>query len=389
MNNLIRYVHASVRGVESLVRGLGIASMYLLLVILAVLMFPVFARGGDISTIWALETAQFAVGAYYILGAGWSLQQGAHVRMDFLYANWKPRTKAIVDSITSFFVLFYLVVMLLGGWDSCAYAVVAKQINHTVWAPYMAPIKIAMEIGIFFMFLQMVMEFAKSLLIVFRHPVDPVDDDREEERLYEGRATRPTFWLTFAVCGAAAAVGAAMLFYGIPRVTSGGGFGLLLTIVGGFFAVGAPLALIPVTVRRLHDLDMSGWWAIGFLLFSLVPGLGVFTMLGEAILLGQDGAPGTTGFGPDPKGRDLIQVFDPRIPKKPVPIPEVPVPAEPDVERPYWTPYLVFFGIGIAFLASGFGLAAACSNPTWFVLGALVFLLSLLFLIRGVVCMNR
>ena len=136
MNAIAKYV----RCVEFLVRGLGVASMYLLLVILAVLMFPVFARGGDISTIWALETAQFAVGAYYILGAGWSLQQGAHVRMDFLYANWKPRTKAIVDAATSFFVLFYLVVMLLGGWESCAYAVVAKQINHSVWAPYMAPI---------------------------------------------------------------------------------------------------------------------------------------------------------------------------------------------------------------------------------------------------------
>ena len=114
MNALVKYV----RGVESLVRGLGIAAMYLLLVILAVLMFPVFARGSGINTIWALEMAQFAVGAYYLLGAGWTLQRGAHVRMDFLYANWKPRTKAIVDAVTSFFVLFYLVVMLLGGWDS-------------------------------------------------------------------------------------------------------------------------------------------------------------------------------------------------------------------------------------------------------------------------------
>ena len=135
MNALVKYV----RGVESLVRGLGIAAMYLLLVILAVLMFPVFARGSGINTIWALEMAQFAVGAYYLLGAGWTLQRGAHVRMDFLYANWKPRTKAIVDAVTSFFVLFYLAVMLLGGWDSCAYAVVAKQVNHTVWELWLLP----------------------------------------------------------------------------------------------------------------------------------------------------------------------------------------------------------------------------------------------------------
>lgn len=385
MNTLTKYV----RGVEFLVRGLGIAAMYLLLVILAVLMFPVFARGGDISTIWALETAQFAVGAYYILGAGWSLQQGAHVRMDFLYANWKPRTKAIVDAITAFFVLFYLVVMLLGGWDSCAYAVFAKQCNHTVWAPYMAPIKIAMEIGIFFMFLQMTAELARSLLIIFRKPVPEADPEREEARLYEGRATRPVYWKTFAASAAAGALGALLLAWGLGRVTPEGGLGLLATIVGGFLAVAAPLATIPAAVRRFHDLDCSGWWAVGFALFALVPGLGVLTLIGELILLGQDGAPGTTGFGPDPKGRDLIHVFDPRLPKRPAPIPDVPVPAEPDVEHPYWTPYLVFASVGVVSLAFGYVLAACCSNPTWFVLGALVFLFSMLFLIRGVLCSHR
>lgn len=385
MNALAKYV----RGVEFLVRGLGIAAMYLLLVILAVLLFPVLARGGDVSTIWALETAQFAVGAYYILGAGWSLQQGAHVRMDFLYANWKPRTKAAVDAVTSFFVLFYLVVMLLGGWDSCAYAVVARQINHTVWAPYMAPIKIAMEIGIFFMFLQMTAEFARSLMVVLRKPIDPPDAEKEEESLYEGRAGRPACWKAFAACAAAGALGAAMLFYGVPRVTPEGGFGLLLTIVGGFLALGAPIAAVPAAIRRFHDLDMSGWWAVGFLLFALVPGLGVFTMVGAAVLLAQDGAPGTTGYGPDPKGRDLIKVFDPRIPRRPAPIPEVPVPAEPGAKRARWTPVLVLAAAGVLSLAGGFGLAAACSNPTWFLLGAAAFLISLLLLIRGVLCMNR
>ena len=385
MNALVKYV----RVVESLVRGLGLASMYLLLVILAVLMFPVFARGSDVSTIWALETAQFAVGAYYTLGAGWSLQQGAHVRMDFLYANWRPRTKAVVDAVTSAFVLFYLVVMLLGGWDSCAYAVVSRQVNHTVWAPYMAPIKIAMEVGIFFMFLQMTAELAKSLLAVCGRPVDPPDPEREEARLYEGRTPRSSYWRTVAACASAGALGALLLFVGIPRVTPGGGFGLLLVIAGGFLALAAPFAAIPATVRRFHDLDLSGWWAAAFGLFALVPGLGIFAMLGAALLLGQDGAPGTTDYGPDPKGRDLIKVFDPHIPMKPAPAPAVPVAAEPDKVHPYWTPYIVFAGAGVACLAAGFACAAACSNPTWFVAGAAVFLVSVLFLIRGVLCMNR
>ena len=385
MNVLVKYV----RGVEFLVRGLGIASMYLLLVILAVLMFPVFARGGEISTIWALETAQFAVGAYYILGAGWSLQQNAHVRMDFLYANWKPRTKAIVDAATSFFVLFYLAVMLLGGWDSCAYAVVSKQINHTVWAPYMAPIKIAMEIGIFFMFVQMTAEFVRSLLSAFGRPLAPADGEAEEERLFAGRATRKECWKTFAFSAIASAIGAAMLCFGISMVTGEGGLGLALTITGGFLVIAAPLASVPVAVRRFHDLDMSGWWTVGFLLFALIPGLGVFTTIGAAALLTRDGAPGTTGFGPDPKGRDLIQVFDPRIPRVPAPIPAVPLPTDPNVKHSRWTVCAVLAGVGVSGLAGGYALACACSNPTWFVLGCMVFLFALIFLIRGAVCTNQ
>ena len=382
MNALLNYV----RGVESLSRGLGIAAMHLLLVVLAVLIFPILARGTDVPTIWTLETAQFAVGAYYILGAGYSLQQDAHVRMDFLYANWKPRTKAIVDSVTSLFVLFYLAIMLVGGWKSCAYAVVSKQVNHTVWAPYMAPIKIAMEIGIFFMFLQMTAELVKSLRIACGKPVEKTDCAAEEEKLYAGRATRRQFFLRILGCAGAALVGAGLLSVGFAHPDPDGGFGLLALMAGGFLCVAAPLATIPIMVRRLHDLDMSGWWATGLWLFGLVPGFGVLVLIGSAFLLSRDGAPGLTGFGPDPKGRNRITVFDPRLPAKPAPIPEVPVPAEPEAERPYWTPYLVFVGIGLASVVLGYICAATASNPTWFLLGAALFLLSLVLLLRGVVC---
>ncbi len=385
MNVLAKYV----RGVEALVRGLGIAAMYLLLVILAVLMFPVIVQETDINTIWALEMAQFAVGAYYLLGAGWTLQRGAHVRMDFLYANWKPRTKAIVDTVTSFFVLFYLVIMLLGGWDSCAYAIVAKQINHTVWAPYMAPIKIAMVIGIFFMFLQMTAEFVKSLLAACKKDVVLPNPDTEDARLYGGRLVRGKYWKIMAICAAVGAFGAALLLVSIPHVTPEGGFPLLVVFIGTFLAVGAPIFTIPPTIRRFHDLDMSGWWMFVYSVLALIPGFGVMVMIGEAILLSQDGAPGTTGFGPDPKGRDLIKVFDPRIPKPVAPLAEAPLPAEPSEPHSYWLPYFVFLGVGVLLVAAGFGLAVLTSNPTWFLFGAGVFLVSLLVLIRGVVCMNH
>lgn len=101
--------------------------------------------------------------AYYILGGASSLKDGIHVRMDFLYERWSARTKAFVDLFTVFFMLFYLFVMIKGGYDSSMFALEFDQSNHTVWRPPMAPIKIIMTSGMALMFLQATAEFFKDL----------------------------------------------------------------------------------------------------------------------------------------------------------------------------------------------------------------------------------
>ena len=101
--------------------------------------------------------------AYYLLGGGYSIQLNSHVRMDLLYARWSPKTKAAVDCITAVGLLAYLVVLLYGGVSSTQYALEYDQKNYSVWAPPMAPIKIAMTVGIALMLLQVVAVFFRDL----------------------------------------------------------------------------------------------------------------------------------------------------------------------------------------------------------------------------------
>ena len=65
----------------------------------------------------------------------------------------------------------------------------------------------------------------------------------------------------------------------------------LASILSLFFSV-------PQTIKRLHDLDMSGWyWLLLFIPFvNLIFGL---------YLLFRDGTIGSNQYGPDPKGRIL------------------------------------------------------------------------------------
>ena len=153
-----------VRYVEALNRRIGRLAMYLVFAMMGILLFSSITRTAfNMSHIWIVEMAQFTMVAYYLLGGGYSMQLDSHVRMDLLYSRWSARKKAIADSITIFFLLFYVVFLLYGGISSTHYSLEYGQKNYTAWAPYLAPIKIIMVIGIVLMLLQIVATFFRNL----------------------------------------------------------------------------------------------------------------------------------------------------------------------------------------------------------------------------------
>jgi len=73
-------------------------------------------------------------------------------------------------------------------------------------------------------------------------------------------------------------------------------------ILGAIFSLGTLVPSIAAGVRRLHDIDRTGWW----LLLWLVP------LIGWIILIVWHATPGTKGdnrFGPDPLRGDRTEVF--------------------------------------------------------------------------------
>jgi len=156
-------IKAYVRHVEAFNRGVGRIAMYLVLVMMAILLWSSFSKAFLLPSLWTLEMAQFTLTAYYLLGGSYSLQLGSHVRMDLLYGSWTPRQKAWVDAFTIFTLIFYLGVLLYGGIESTQYAIEYGERSRTAWRPYMAPIKIVMCIGILMMLLQAIAEFFKDI----------------------------------------------------------------------------------------------------------------------------------------------------------------------------------------------------------------------------------
>ena len=153
-----------VRYVDAVNKVVGKFSMYLVFAMMGILLFESISRTlFDTPHIWVVELAQFTMAAYYLLGGGYSMLLKGHVRMDLLYGRWSRKKQGLADSITTPFLIFYLVFLLIGAYSSIEYAVIYGQKNRSVWAPYMAPIKIIMGTGVLLMLLQAIATWFKDL----------------------------------------------------------------------------------------------------------------------------------------------------------------------------------------------------------------------------------
>ena len=77
----------------------------------------------------------------------------------------------------------------------------------------------------------------------------------------------------------------------------------------GLYALAAFIPNIAVTVRRLHDRDMSGWWYLGFVIAGALPIVGVVASRIFLVLMFLPGTEGPNRFGEDPKNPYQADVF--------------------------------------------------------------------------------
>lgn len=183
-----------IRVIDAMNRVIGRVAMYLIFVLVAVLLWSSVSKTFFTPTLWTLETAQFVMVAYYVLGGPYSIQMGSNVRMDLFYGGWSLRTKAWVDAFTVFFLIFYLGVLLYGAISSTAYSLgyfgsepfaffgeligafftggmdaAGEKLgflerSSTAWRPFIWPVKVILCFGVFLMILQCVAEFFRDIL---------------------------------------------------------------------------------------------------------------------------------------------------------------------------------------------------------------------------------
>jgi TRAP-type mannitol/chloroaromatic compound transport system permease small subunit len=80
--------------------------------------YEVLVRYGfNAPTSWAFDMSYIAYGTLFMMGGAYTLSRGGHVRGDFIYRLWKPRTQARVEFVLYFLFFFPgVIALIVAGW---------------------------------------------------------------------------------------------------------------------------------------------------------------------------------------------------------------------------------------------------------------------------------
>ena len=91
------------------------------------------------------------------------------------------------------------------------------------------------------------------------------------------------------------------------EVSTGGW--IMLGVILVFF-LGTLIPAITVTVRRLHDRNLSGWWYLAYVAVSFVPVLDWISSIVLLVVMCLKGTDGDNKYGHDPlKGPNSAEIF--------------------------------------------------------------------------------
>jgi TRAP-type mannitol/chloroaromatic compound transport system permease small subunit len=75
-------------------------------------------------TSWAFDVSYIMYGTLFMMGGAYTLSRGGHVRGDFLYRLWTPRTQAKLEFVL--YILFFfpgVTALIISGWKYAARSV--------------------------------------------------------------------------------------------------------------------------------------------------------------------------------------------------------------------------------------------------------------------------
>jgi TRAP-type mannitol/chloroaromatic compound transport system permease small subunit len=160
-----RALIAAIRVIDTFTDFTGTIFSWMSIPLVGAVAYEVFARYlFHAPTVWSYDVTYMLYGALFMLGAAYALHKGAHIRTDFFWENFTPRTKGWIDTI-AYVVFFFpsLIALCIISYNEAFYAFLINEASdQTPWRPILWPFKFIVPIACGLLIIQGLSEFLKS-----------------------------------------------------------------------------------------------------------------------------------------------------------------------------------------------------------------------------------
>ena len=131
---------------------------------------------------------------------------------------------------------------------------------------------------------------------------------------FQGRSRRAEYWwpmlmnlvINWGLSAIAIAIGGGFAAYANFQLNALGWVFYGASIIWGLAVL---IPGIAVSVRRLHDRNMSGWLLLAFLVGLIIPLINIIAFIAFIVIMALPGTVGPNKYGADPKGGHDVGVF--------------------------------------------------------------------------------
>jgi TRAP-type mannitol/chloroaromatic compound transport system permease small subunit len=142
----------------------GRAVAWLIVPMILLLAGEVIARKFWAPTVWTLDVATMLYGVHFFVAGAMTLYLGKHIRTDFFYSRWSPRTQAWVDVFCYLFLFLPgMVMFVVLSWEFAAESWELRESLMTTWRPAAYWYKSAIPLSGALLLVQGIAEMLKSV----------------------------------------------------------------------------------------------------------------------------------------------------------------------------------------------------------------------------------
>ena len=182
-----------IRSIESFSTWIGKTFAWLIVLLMLVVCVEVFKRYIlNAPTAWIFDANNMIYGTLFMMTGAYALAQDGHVRGDFLYGRFAPRTQAWLDLVL--YVLFFLPgigALTWAGWTYAQESLAIRESTFSATPLPLYPFKFAIPLAGGMLLLQGIVEIVRCIQCIRdgewpsrEHDVEEVDVEKLKEMVH-------------------------------------------------------------------------------------------------------------------------------------------------------------------------------------------------------------